>query len=290
MRLSRSGSLTSGSFRGCREGWAGRASRWSVVHFAERLACEFLAGEHFVGVGAEAAAEETAEPFEDEEGGVGVGLDDVSELVVVDGPDVGAFDDLDIGAGLLWVDHVHFADGFAWEDGGEFEVGAVGVAGDLGFAGEEDGESLMGFALSGEASADGNGGEAAGAGEFGAEGVVEFRQEAERRQHVGSVVGNHGGSRESSALKFRHGACWGKTGVIESGKGLGLVKSEGAAEEHGLTRWGSGGVSARGKARSEVAGVASVFLADPVEAVRAERFEEVGSGGGGGWDGGFGGP
>ena len=150
---------------------------------------------------------------------MGVGLDDVSELVVVDGPDVGAFDDFDIGAGLLWVDHVHFADGFAREDGGEFEVGAVGVAGDLGFAGEEDGESLMGLALSGEASADGNGGEAAGAGEFGAEGVVEFRQEAERRQHVGSVVGIHGGSGMRIPLTISHGAGSGKTGVSELGLG-----------------------------------------------------------------------
>ena len=219
MRLWRSGSLTSGSFRGCLEGWAGRASRWSVVHFPERLAGEFLAGEHFVGVGAEASAEEPAEPFEDEEGGVGVGLDDVSELVVVDGPDVGAFDDFDIGASLLGVDHVHFADGFAWEDGGEFDVGAVGVAGDLGLAGEEDGERLMGFALGGEAGADGNGGEAAGAGEFGAEGVVEFRQEAEGRQHVWGVVGIHGGRGMRIQLKIRHGAGSGKTGVSELGAG-----------------------------------------------------------------------
>ena len=136
---------------------------------------------------------------------MGIGLDDVSELVVVDGPDVGAFDDFDIGASLLWVDHVHFADGFAGEDGGEFEVGAVGVAGDLGLAGKEDGEGLMGLALGGETSADGDGCEAAGAGEFGAEGVVEFRQEAEGRQHVGSVGGIHGGSEESSDARFCHG-------------------------------------------------------------------------------------
>ncbi len=157
---------------------------------------------------------------------MGVGLDDVSELVVVDGPDVGAFDDFDIGAGLLGVDHVHFADGFAWEDGGEFEVRTVGVAGDLGLAGEEDGEGLMGFALGGETSADGDGGESAGAGEFGAEGVVEFRQEAEGRQHVGRVGGIHGGSGVINDSSFRHGAGSGKTGVTETGCGAGQRRPE----------------------------------------------------------------
>lgn len=130
MPLWRSGGRISGNFRGFPDEWR----ILSVVHVAEGLAGEFRLGEHLVRVGAQSPAEEAAEPFEDEEGCVGIGLDDLRELVVVDGPDVGAFRDFNVGAGLLGIDHVHFPDGFAGFDDAEFDVVAVGVAGSLGFA------------------------------------------------------------------------------------------------------------------------------------------------------------
>ena len=130
MPLWRSGGRISGNFRG----FPDERRIPSVVHVAEGLAGEFRLGEHLVCVGAQSPAEEAAEPFEDEESCMGIGFDNLRELVVVDGPDVGALGDFDVGAGLLGIDHVHFPDGFSGFDDAEFDVVPVGVAGSLCFA------------------------------------------------------------------------------------------------------------------------------------------------------------
>ena len=106
--------------------------------------------EHVFGALTEAAAKLTGQPLHDVISGVRVALDDGLKLRFVDDPDAGLFGDDDIGAGLLGIDHVHLADGFAGTDVGKVNVVAMGMAVDGGLSGEHDGKGVVVLALRGE--------------------------------------------------------------------------------------------------------------------------------------------